>query len=127
MKRILKISAVIITLLIGAIIITPYFFKDKIAALAKEEINKNVNALVDFKDVSLSLFSNFPDFTFGISDLEVVGIDKFDKETLFKSENISLTLDLASVFAGNYTVKEIVLENSEINLLVLKNGKSIGI
>ncbi len=124
MKNILKILAVIITLLIGTIIITPYFFKDKIAALAKEEINKNVNALVDFKDVSLSLFSNFPDFTFGISGLEVVGIDQFDKETLFKSENISLTLDLASVFAGDYTVKEIHMENSEITLKVLKNGKA---
>jgi len=124
MSKIIKISAIIFALLIGALIITPYFFKDKIAALAKEEINKNINAIVDFKDVSLDLFSNFPDFSFGIIGLEVVGIEDFDKKTLFKSDNINLTLDLVSVFAGNYTVKEIHLDNSEINLLVLNNGKS---
>ena len=124
MKKILKVTAIIFALLIAALIITPYFFKDKIAEIAKDEINKNVNAVVNFEEVSLGLFANFPDFTFSINKLSVVGISDFKDNTLFKSDKISLTIDLASVFSGNYKVKEIYIGESEINLLTLKNGKA---
>ncbi len=124
MKKIAKVIGIIIALLLAVLIITPFFFKDTIKEIAKEEINKNVNAVVDFGDVGLSLFSNFPDFTFSINDLSVIGIEEFKDKTLLKSEKISLTLDLASVFAGNYKVKEILIDKANINLISLKNGKS---
>ncbi len=124
MKKTLKVLAIVFALLIGTLIITPFFFKDKIAKIAKEEINKNVNAVINFEEVSLGLFTNFPDFTFSISKLSVIGISDFKDNTLFNSDKISLTIDLASVFSGNYKVKEIYIGKSELNLLALKNGKA---
>lgn len=121
MKKLFKVLLLVIVLLIVAIIVTPFFYKDKIANVVKEEINNNVNAVVDFKDVSLSLFPDFPNFTFSMEDLSVIGIGKFEGDTLFATENFNLTFDLSSVFSGNYKVTKILLDNSNINLLVLKD------
>ncbi len=124
MKKLIKITSIVIILLLVAIIITPFFFKDKITEIVKQEINDNVNAKVDFGDVSLTLFKNFPDFTFSVSDLKVVGMNEFKDKTLFSTAKLALTIDLGSVFSGEYVVNKILLDKPNINLLVLKNGKA---
>ncbi|RLD43350.1 MAG: hypothetical protein DRI86_10165 [Bacteroidetes bacterium] len=124
MKKLIKITSIFIVLLIMAIIVTPFFFKDKITEIVKKEINNNVNAEVDFGDVSLTLFKNFPDFTFSINNLKIIGIDEFKNKTLFATKEISLTIDLGSVFSGEYELNKILLNKPVINLLVLKNGKA---
>ena len=53
-------------------IIVPYIFKDKIVAVVKNEINKNINANVDFNRVGLSLFRNFPDISVRLTELSVI-------------------------------------------------------
>ena len=76
MKKVLKITGISIGSLIGLIILTlllaPVFFKDKLAGMAKDIINKNLNAVVDFKNVDISLFSHFPKITVSLEDLSVV-------------------------------------------------------
>ncbi len=121
MKKFIKIILLVISLLIIAIIVTPFFYKDKIVNIVKEEINNNVNATVNFSGVGLSLFPDFPDFTFTINELSVVGIDKFVGDTLLFTDDFKLTFDLSSVLSGNYTVTKILLDNPNINLLVLKD------
>ncbi len=124
MNKTVKIIAIIIAVLIGSLIITPYFFKDKIAESIRVEINNSIDATVDFKDVSLNLFSDFPNFTFSIKEFSVIGKNDFESKVLFKSEDISLTLDLSSVISGNYTIKSILINNLQVNLLTLKDGKT---
>lgn len=124
MKTILKISGIILSLLLVAIISIPYFFKDRIVQLVKEEINNSVNATVDFKSVDLTLFRNFPNFTLSLNELSVIGKDDFDSDTLFAADEFALTLDLGSVFSGNYQVNKILIDQPLINLLVLKNEKA---
>ncbi len=125
MKRLLKISGLIIAFLLLLMLALPFFFKDKIAEMAKEEINKNVNATVDFRDFSLSLFRSFPDFSFGLKGFSVVGKDAFQGDTLAFVNKIYLDLDLMSVFSGDgYEIKSIVIKDPYINTVILKNGKA---
>ena len=65
MKTFLKIFGIIIVIIIAAAILLPIIFKGKIVEIAKTEINKSVNAKVDFADFSLSLIKSFPNFNFG--------------------------------------------------------------
>jgi len=62
MKTLLKILAVIIIIFIGLLFILPIVYKSEIIRLTKIEINKSVNATIDFKDIDLSLITSFPDF-----------------------------------------------------------------
>jgi hypothetical protein len=125
-KRIALAFLGILVLLLAAAFAAPYFFKDKIMAKVKVEINKNVNAKVDFKDVSLSLFRHFPDVSVGLDSFEVVGIDTFAGLPLLDAKRFDLTLDLLSVIkSGNNApmrVKSIAVDKPNANILVLANG-----
>ena len=59
MKKTFKIFGILFLLLIVTAIAAPVIFKDKFANMVKSLINEQVNAQVDFSDVSISLFSSF--------------------------------------------------------------------
>ncbi|MDZ4205433.1 MAG: AsmA-like C-terminal region-containing protein [Bacteroidales bacterium] len=123
MKKIFRIFALAALLILAALIILPFAFKGKIIQIVKQEINKSVNARVDFSSASLSLFRSFPDFSLRLNRLSVVGNEPFEQDTLAFIPTMSLTLDLRSVFRGSpYEIKKIVLNQPALKLLVLKDG-----
>ena len=125
MKTFLKIFGIIIVIIIAAAILLPIIFKGKIVEIAKTEINKSVNAKVDFADFSLSLIKSFPNFNFGIDGLTVVGKDLFEKDTLANIGNINVTIDLMSVISGDqYNINRIEINNPKILVKVLKTGET---
>lgn len=125
MKILLKIIAIIIIIIIAAAFILPFAFKGKIMNLAKEEINKNVEAKVDFSDISLSLFKSFPNFNMGINDLLIIGVEPFEYDTLANIKSIDVTLDLMSVIKGeSYEIKKIKITRPLLFIKVLKDGTS---
>lgn len=123
-KRLLIALFVLIILFLGTAIAIPYFFKDELVAMAREEANKAVNAEVNFSDVNLSLLRSFPDFSLRIDSFSVVGKEAFRGVPLAKGVYAALTLDLMSVISSTEPValKSIHLEKPELNILVLKNG-----
>ncbi|HNW53448.1 MAG TPA: AsmA-like C-terminal region-containing protein, partial [Bacteroidales bacterium] len=124
MKKALKISAIVIGLLLLVIIALPFLFKGKIQKTVQSEINKNLNAVVTFDGVGLSLIRHFPDLTVKVKNLVVKGTGDFSADTLASVPGLSLTLDLASVFGGSeYKVKQIDLKAPRFLFKVLKNGK----
>ena len=60
MKKALKITGIVLLILLAVAFIIPIAFKKQITELVKKEINKSLDAKVDFSDVSLSLFGHFP-------------------------------------------------------------------
>ncbi len=124
MKKALKVSAIVIGLLLLVIIALPFVFKGKIQQTVQSEINKNLNAVVTFDGVGLSLIRHFPDLTVKVKNLVVKGTGDFSADTLASVPGLSLTLDLASVFGGSeYKVKQIDLNAPRFLFKVLKNGK----
>jgi len=123
-KRILIALLVLIVLLVGVAAAIPYFFKDEIVALAREEANKSVNAEVDFADVELSLLRSFPNFSLRIDSFSVVGKDQFAGVPLAKGEYASFTLDLMSVIRSTepVAVKSVHLEKPMLEIYVTENG-----
>lgn len=125
MKKILKISAVTLLVLLVLIIALPFLFKDKIVTKIKEEANKSLNAKLDFGEFDLTLIRSFPDFKFTINKLSIIGINEFAGDTLIASDEISLNINLMSVIRGSqYKINAIVLDHPSILAKVLKNGKA---
>ncbi len=125
-KRIFSTILVLVILVIGVAIAVPYFFKDEILVKIKEEANNTLNAKVDFADVNLSLLRNFPDFSFQMDKLSVIGVEEFEGMNLVKAENIDFTLDLMSVIKSDrpIEIQSITFDQPEVNILILKNGKA---
>jgi len=125
-KRIFSTIFIFIILVIGAAIAIPYFFKDEILVKIKEEANNTLNAKIDFADVDLSLLRSFPDFSFKMDQLSVIGVDKFEGINLVQAENIDFTLDLMSVIKSDrpIEIQTITFDQPDVNILILKDGQA---
>src|SRR5262249_50823711 len=125
--RILAIIGGIIVLLLVLLAALPYLFRGKIEARAKLEANKNLEANVDWKDLGLSFFGDFPNLTVRLNDLAVTGKGKFDGDTLAAIRHLGVVLDLGSMI-GNLTsgrpivIRGIQLDHPRLALVALEDG-----
>ncbi|MBS0027941.1 AsmA-like C-terminal region-containing protein [Chitinophaga sp. 22321] len=123
LKKILKIVGITIVVLILAAIAIPYFFKDKIIAKVKTELNNRLTAKVDFKDVDISIFRHFPRLAVGLEDLQVVGTGEFAADTLLAVKQVDVALNLMSVIKGDkMDIYNIALIQPRIHAIVNKDG-----
>ena len=125
MKRLLQILGLLVLLLLVAAFVLPIVFKDEIIARAKKEINKNLVATGDFKDIDITLFHSFPDFTLEIEDFTVDGQDNFEGIRLADVKSFRLDLDLFSVISGNqFEVEGISIKDATVYVLVDADGNA---
>ena len=122
MKKIVKYLAILILVLLIALVSIPFMFKGKLIELTKEQINNNVNATVNFGEFDLSIFSSFPNLTFSLNDLSVVGKTPFEGDTLAYIQKFSFELDLMSVFGEQIKVRSIEVTKPVVNALINKEG-----
>ncbi len=126
MKKVLRWSGGILIALILLLLIAPNLFKGKIIEMAKKSLNENLNAKVDFSDVSLSLIRSFPDLKVGLEELVVEGIGQFSGDTLYQAVKTSLDLDLMSVLKKNGPIEVLALHAKRplIKIQVHSDGRA---
>src|ERR1044072_1697284 len=125
LRKILKITGISLLALILILFIAPFIFKGKIMSIAREQINKNVNANVNFKDVSLSFFRHFPRVSLALEDLQVIGINEFAKDTLISAKEIDVAVNLWSVIgSSNMKIYSINIDEPRIHAIVNQEGKA---
>lgn len=124
-RKIFKIFLIILVVFVGFLFAAPFLFKGKIIALVKKEINNNINARADFKDVDISFLKSFPKVTVTLNELHITGTDEFVNDTLIAAKNIDAALNIMSVIRGsNFKIYSVSIDEPRIHALVLKNGKA---
>jgi hypothetical protein len=120
---ILKVVAGIILLIFILLFTIPVIFKEKIRTKVEQTIAESVNATVKFDDYNLGFFKNFPNLSFSLKGLSVVGVNKFNNDTLAAFKTFSLIFDLSSLFKkSGYEVRSILIDRAVVNAIVLKDG-----
>lgn len=125
MKKAFKIIGIILLIFAVVLVATPFIFKGKIKELVLNSINKNVDAVVAFKDVDLSLFKNFPKATVIIDDLSIINKAPFENDTLFYSKTFSLKMSIKELFKGKgepMSIDAFSSENARVNVVFNKEG-----
>ncbi|MBF4494758.1 AsmA family protein [Flavobacterium sp. MR2016-29] len=125
LKKILKISAIVLVVIVAALFAIPYFFKDQIKAKIAEAINESVDAKVSFADADLSLFKNFPNATVGIEKLVIINKAPFEGDTLVSLGELNLKMSIKELFKGKdepLNIQGITSENGLINIIFNKDG-----
>jgi uncharacterized protein involved in outer membrane biogenesis len=97
LKKVFKGIAILLVALILLIIFIPIIFKGKINQIVKEQANANLNAKLEFADLSLSLIRSFPALSVRIDELSLSGINEFENDTLVKFNYFQTDLNLGSV------------------------------
>lgn len=124
-KKFFYIVSVILVLLLGLLILVPYLYQDELKLMLKEELNKSLNAHVDFEDISLSLIKNFPNASLGIEGLIIKEKqDTIIGDTIISIPETDLVLDIMTVIRKDETVlvKGFHLNNPTFYLDIDENG-----
>jgi uncharacterized protein involved in outer membrane biogenesis len=117
MKSFLKILLIVLFVISVLIFVLPVAFKGKITNIVRQQINKEVNADVDFKDVSISLIKDFPNLSFSVNNITVVGKEDYDGDTLATLDNFSIVVDIMSAFSDTVEVKSVILNKFYVNII----------
>lgn len=125
LKKIVATIFILLVLLISFAFAAPYLFKGKIIALVKKQINENINAKADFKDVDISFFRHFPKVSVALEYLQVTGVNEFAGDTLIAAKDIDLSLDILSVVKGSdYKIHSVIINEPRIHAIVTKDGRA---
>lgn len=125
LKKVLKISAIVIVVFVAALFAIPFLFKDQIKAKIVEAINESVDAKVSFTDADLSLFKNFPNATVGIEKLVIINKAPFEGDTLVSLGQLNLKMSVKELFKGKdepLSIQGISSTNGLINIIFNKDG-----
>ena len=122
---IIKIFLGLILLILVLLFTVPIIFKKQIKTKVEQLINESVNATVKFEDYKLGFFRDFPDLSFALKNVSVVGVDKFNNDTLAAFKSFDLVFNLSSLFKkSGYEVKSILIDRAVVNAIVKKEGKA---
>ncbi len=124
-KKILKITAAILLLLLLSLFAIPFLFKDQIKAKITDAINEKVDAKISFADADLSLFKSFPQANVSIEKLLIINKAPFAGDTLISLGQINLKMSVKELFKGKeepINIEAVSTENGLINILFNKDG-----
>ena len=121
MKKALKIIGITLLIIFFLLLAIPFAFQSQIKDMVKRFINENVNAKVEFSDVSLSLIRSFPQAHVEVEDLVITNFKPFEGETFVTAKNIAFTMSVNELFKTS-SEEPIVVNSITIDeaLLTLK-------
>lgn len=120
-KKIVKTVVIIFVLIIAVLIAVPFFLEAKIGDIIKNNINKNVNATLDFSDADLSLIRSFPNAEVNFKDVILTNKAPFEGDTLFKANDLSLTMGVMQLFKSTgdaIAINNVDVEGAFVNIIV---------
>lgn len=128
--RFLKISLItigcLVALFIAAAVILPRIYKDDLLAIIREEANQNLTATLDFKDLDLSLFRQFPRLSVRLDSLSITGRDVFDGYTLLSCDRAEISVSIWDLFQQDapLRIQTLDLDHPDFRILILENGQA---
>lgn len=125
MKKATTIVSIVLIVILMLMLFIPMLFKDQISELVKKEINKTLNANVNFGSVGLNVFQSFPDLTLSVDNMLVVNREPFKGDTLLNAASFQTTVDIWSVIKGKQIrIESIRVLNPKIYVHVLKDSSA---
>lgn len=125
MKKIFKITGIVLLSLLLLLIIVPLAMKGKLNSVIETQANKYLNAHVSIDAVNVSLLRHFPNATVSLKDVEVVGKDDFAQDTLLSADKVSLTVNLMALLKNKgFDVVRVDVRGTDMKAIVLEDGRA---
>lgn len=120
-KKVLKITAITLLVLIALVVAIPFFLQGKIEEIIKNKVNNSINATLDFEDASLSLLKSFPNANVELTNISLVNKAPFEGDTLFSSGNIELAMSIKELFKSAdepIVIQKLNVDRAKLNIKV---------
>ncbi len=119
-----KIFAVTVGGFAVLLYVLPYFFKDTISKSVNELAEDYIKSDVKFDNINLSFYTHFPNLTVSLDNTVISGSEHFPQQNLIKANEISLGIDLFSLFGDKITFNQLYLSDAEISIKTDSLGNS---
>lgn len=123
MKKILKITGVVVASIVVLLLVAPFAFRGKIESVIKSEGNKMLNAQFDFRKLDVSLLRNFPQASVSLHDFWLKGVDVFENDTLVSAGELTAAVNLAALISGEYEISKVTIDDTRLHAIVLEDGR----
>ncbi len=124
MKKGLTIAMLVIAAIFVLLWVLPYAFKGKIKELTINEGNRLLNAEFYFDDVDISLLRNFPKATLSLERFWLKGVGDFANDTLIDADEISVSVNLLSLFGNSgYEISRVKVSDTKVKAVTLSDGR----
>ncbi|MBO3117126.1 AsmA-like C-terminal region-containing protein [Winogradskyella sp. DF17] len=125
MKKLFKILALLLLLIISVLIATPFFLESKIETIVQNYADNNLNADLSFDDISLSLIKSFPNAEIHVEALKIINRAPFKDEIFATAKDLSFKMPIKELLNSSeepLTVNEIIAEELLLTLKTNANG-----
>lgn len=120
MKRLLKYTAVGLTIFVFLILMVVQFFGGSISQAVISGLNESLNTKISASEVSTSFLSAFPNLSVDLKDFIMVGSDG---TPLLEAKQMSCEIGLSSIF-GKPRIKTIVISDGALQVYVDPDGNT---
>ncbi len=125
MKKAIYVLFTVIALILLALVVLPFLFKDRIIERVDREIQSSVNAEVyyDLDKISLSFFKRFPHISLSLGDFGIRGNAPFENDTLVHVGSFQVDFHLWSIlFGDDPELLGLHFRDGEIYVKILADG-----
>lgn len=123
MKKFVKIAAVVVAAILVIALVAPIALRGKIADIVKREANGMLAAKLDFEKLDISLLRHFPNASLELKGLTLVGVDRFEGDTIVAAQRISVVVNLMSLFGDSgFEVTKVILSSPAVHAHKLADG-----
>lgn len=123
MKKGVKRLLIGVAVLFAVLLVAPSLLSGKIATIVKNEANKMLTARLDFEKLNISLLRHFPNASLELKGLTLVGVERFEGDTIVAAERISVVVSPLSLLGdGGFEVKKVLLSSPRVHGHKLEDG-----
>ncbi len=122
--HILKISGIALSTILVLMFLLPILFPGTVSKKIKQWTNNTINGELNFSKARLSFFNHFPSLTLTLYDFTLKGAAPFEKDTLVSANEVSLGINLKSIFSDKIGIDEIYVTNGDIDVKVDSLGRA---
>ena len=123
MKKFVKILTTVIVVVLAVALIVPMALRGKIADIVKKEANAMLAARLDFEKLDISLLRHFPNASVELKGLTLVGVERFEGDTIVAARRISVVVNLMSLFGDSgFEVTKVILADPALHARKLADG-----
>lgn len=123
MKKFVKIAAIAVAVVLVIALVAPIALRGKIADIVKREANAMLAAKLDFEKLDISLLRHFPNASLELKGLTLVGVDRFEGDTIVAARRISVVVNVMSLFGDSgFEVTKVILAEPSVHAHKMADG-----
>ncbi len=116
MTKLVKNILIGLVALLAVLIVAPSLLSGKVAQIVKTEANALLQAKLDFENLGISLLRHFPNASLDLKGLTLVGVERFEGDTIVAAERISAVVSPLSLLTGDgIVIKKVLLDEPAIH------------